>query len=447
VDAAELDRRARTYGAWIPPHLVSWLVEHGHLDEVELQARDGDWFCAQAWVRILVEQDRRDEAMDVLAPYLATGWWKAARIVAELLEGSGRVDEAIEVSRSNMKADGRLALKYFALLLARHDRGNEAFDLLRPHMKDWLLADVLVEVSAGAGRDDEVAALLAARIEAGHQNDWQGLGSRNTEPGNAIDLLATVRERQGRVDEAIALLRTREITSVNGRDQLADLLARHDRIEELRKYAATESLGDAARCLTEYLEQRGDVAGAIDACRALASDNAPDTAVLLAELLARHGRHDEAIEVLRSLPSAAGGDEDWVADALCKLYADQGRAGDGLAYLDDRKARLGAEQSEFFRLRTKLLAACGRTEQAIEEARARPEADSWYGAQILAELLSDAGRPEEAVAVLDPSIPATRSVLAGHLMKAGRVKDAVALLRRPPEHLEALPWSGDGPPF
>jgi hypothetical protein len=38
------------------------------------------------------------------------------------------------------------------------------------------------------------------------------LGSRNTEPSNAIDLLATVRERQGRVDEAIVLLRTREIT-------------------------------------------------------------------------------------------------------------------------------------------------------------------------------------------------------------------------------------------
>ncbi|GAX57156.1 hypothetical protein [Streptomyces olivochromogenes] len=43
-----------------------------------------------------------------------------------------------------------------------------------------------------------------------------------------------IRERQGRTDEAIALLRTRNGTSVNGRDQLADLLARHDRTGELR---------------------------------------------------------------------------------------------------------------------------------------------------------------------------------------------------------------------
>lgn len=385
--------------------------------------------------------------MEVLAPYVATGWWKAAHSVAELLEGWGRVDEAVEVFRANLKADGRLALKYFALLLARHGRGNEEFDLLLPHLKDWLLADAVVEVTAGLSRDEEIAELLAARVEAGHQNDWPDLADRNTEPSNAIDLLATVHERQGRVDEAISLLRKREITSVNGRDPLADLLARHDRIKELREYAATEDLGDAARCLAEYLEQHGDVAGAIDAYRALTPDGSPNTAVLLAELLARHGRCDEAIEMLRPLPSAAGGDEDWVAHALCKLYADHGRAEEGLAYLDDRKARLGSEESEFFRLRTKLLVACGRTEQAIEEARARPDANSWYEAQNLAELLSDAGRPEEAVAILAPSIPANRSVLAAHLMQVGRIKAAVALLHQPPKNVEVLPWSSDDPPF
>ncbi|MFF3319902.1 hypothetical protein ACFYV5_30965 [Streptomyces sp. NPDC003035] len=125
MHAAELDRRALSYDGWIPPHLVSWLVEHGHLHEVEAQARGGDWFCAQERVRILVEQDRRDEALEALAPYLATGWWKAARSVAELLDTWARVDEAIAVFRSNMAADWRLALKHFALLLARHGRGDE----------------------------------------------------------------------------------------------------------------------------------------------------------------------------------------------------------------------------------------------------------------------------------------------------------------------------------
>lgn len=447
VNAAELDHRARTYDGWIPPHLVSWLIDHGHLGEVEHEAHGGDWFCAQAWVRILIGQERRDEALKVLTPYLATGWWKAARSVAELFEGWGRVDEAIEVVRSNTGSGGLSAVKDFALLLARHGRGDEAFDLLLPYLGDWLLAEALVEVSAGLGRYEEVANLLIARVEAGRETGWPDVVGRHTEPSNALELLATVREQQGRVDEAIALLRKREITSVNGRDQLADLLARHHRIQELREYAMTESLGHAAQCLAEFMEQRGDVAGAVEAYRSLSPDRSPNTAVAHAQLLARHGRGNEAIELLRSLPSAAGGDDDWVVHALCTLYADQGRAEDGLAHLNDRKARLGCEEAEIFRLRTKLLVAGGRREQAIEEAQVRPEQDTWYEAQILAGLLSDAGRPQEAVAILDPAIPANRSDLAAHLMTAGRVEDAVALFRQPPEHVASPPGADDDPPF
>lgn len=40
--------------------------------------------------------------------------------------------------------------------------------------------------------------------------------------------------------------------------------------------------------------------------------------------------------------------------------------------------------------------ACGRTERAVEEARARAQANRWYDAQNLAGLLSGVGRPEEA---------------------------------------------------
>ncbi|RPE38651.1 hypothetical protein EDD90_1571 [Streptomyces sp. Ag109_O5-1] len=384
----------------------------------------------------------------MLTPYLATGWWRAARSVAELFEGWERVDEAIEVVRSNVGSGGLSAVKDFALLLARHGRGDEAFDLLLPYVGDWLVAEALVKVGAGLGRFEEVANLLIARIDAGRETGWPDFGGRHTEPSNALELLATVREQQGRVDEAIDLLRKREITSVNGRDQLADLLARHDRIEELREYAATESLGDAAQCLAEYLEQRGDVAGAVEAYRSLSPDRSPNTAVALAQLLARHDRGNEAIELLRTLPSAAGGDDDWVVDALCTLYVDQGRVEEGLAHLDDRRTRLGCEEVEFFRLRSKLLVACGRREQAIEEAQVRPERDTWYEAQILAGLLSDAGRPQEAVALLDPAIPANRSVLAGHLMTAGRVEDAVALVHQPPVYVKpGRPRSDDDPPF
>ncbi|MFD8423203.1 hypothetical protein [Streptomyces sp. NPDC059466] len=265
MDAAELDRRARTFDGWIPPDLVSWLLDHGYHDEVQLQARDGDWFCARAWARLLADQGRQVEAREVLTPYIETGWLQAARVVSELLEAWGRADEAIACLRPHAESGERPALDYFGRLLARHGRAGEAYTLLLPHISDWLLAETLVEVTVGLGRDEEIAALLAAGIESGHcKCNRPSYGGRTSEPWNALDLLAAVRERQGRIDEAITLLHTREVTSVNGRDELADLLARHDRIDELREYAATGFHEDAIRCLAELLEERGDVTGAIE---------------------------------------------------------------------------------------------------------------------------------------------------------------------------------------
>ncbi len=259
----------------------------------------------------------------------------------------------------------------------------------------------------------------------------------------AVALLAEIHERQGRVDEAIALLHTRSTTSINNRDQLADLLARHDRIEELREYAASEYHGHAAQRLAELLEERGDVAGAIAVYQQRVPDSSSGAAVRLAELLARQGRGDEALEVLRSLADSNGAD-DWLIDLICELYAAQGRAGDGLAYLD----ALAEEQWEFFRMRLPLLVACGRREEAIALVEAHPESDTWYAAEAVAELLTDAGRAEEATAVLEKH--GTMSTLAAHLIELGRIEDAVSVLQQHEPRPAAQSWTGtttDSPPF
>ncbi|WP_260697035.1 lipopolysaccharide assembly protein LapB [Streptomyces sp. 130] len=324
MDAADLDYRARTRSGCLPPELVSRLLERGHLDVVELQAGRGEWFCALAWARLLGEWGRQVDALDVLAPYTATGWWTAVVAAAELLEGWGRSEEAIETLRARMAVGHPVALRAYARLLARHGRAAEAFTMLLPHADDWAHATALVDVAAVANRDEEAAALLADRIPAGHRCDGPWC-CRGLNPDTAIGLLATIYERQGHIDEAIALLRRRQITSVNSRDQLADLLARHGRIEELRAYAATDGHEVAVQRLAELLEEHGDVEGAIAAYRGTDGTVAwnPNSAYELAQLLTRHGRGDEAIAVMRAQADAHPGD-DWILHALSQLCLDQG---------------------------------------------------------------------------------------------------------------------------
>ncbi|KUN75598.1 tetratricopeptide repeat protein [Streptomyces griseoruber] len=447
MDATDLDYRARTRSGCIPPELVSRLLEHGHIDVVELHAGRGEWFCALAWARLLGEQDRQADALEVLAPYLATGWWTAVVAVAELLEGWGRVDEAIEITRVRMEAGHPMALESYTRLLARHGRADEAFTLLLPHIGELSLG-TLVDVAAAAGRDEEAAALVSARTE--HRCSDFPWCCRGLDRDTAIGVLAKIRERQGRIDEAIALLRTSTML-LNNREQLAALLARHGRLDELRATAATDDSRYAVQQLARLLEERSDVEGAIAAYRQadglVAHD--PNSAFEVAQFLARHGRGNEAIDVMRLQADIRNGD-DWILHALSELYLGQGRPEDGLAHLDALAAARGGEEYwDLYWIRLPLIAARDGVDEAIAQARCHPESATWYAALHLAELLVGAGRTEEAVAVLRPHAPANRHDLAGYLIDLGRIEEAVAVLHqdrpRPPQP-SATAWS-DEPPF
>ncbi len=430
------------------------LLELGYEREVEFQAGRGEWFCALEWARLLGHRGRREQALEVLAPYVATNWWPAAQARAELLEGWGRAEEAIALSRPYAQAGDRLALVFFARLLARRGRGGEAFMLLRAGIQDWFLAECLVDVAEAAGMDEEAAALLEARVEAAVPAcDDPDCNNLRMEPSNAIGLLAAIRERQGRIEEAIALLHTRKVTSVNGRDQLADLLARHDRITELRAYAATEHHGHAAQRLAEVLEESGDVEGAIAAYRTFGATPSGMWQVIvpLSELLVRHGRGDKAIEVMRAFTERPGGAEDWIVHALCTLYAEHGRPRDGLAHLDALKVRSGGREDwDLFQVRLPLMADCDLLDEAIEQTRAHPEGDTWYGARALSDVLAKAGRTEEAAAVLEQHPTLNRALRAERLIDLGRIEDAVRVLQQPVPKPTTPAWNGaysTEPPF
>lgn len=94
-------------------------------------------------------------------------------------------------------------------------------------------------------------------MKYGHPKDRRGTSSRSRRgirrlaspgtPGSSAAVRAL--SRTGTTwppTEGITLLRTRDAASVNGRDQLPDLPARHDPTGESRAYAAAEELGYAA---------------------------------------------------------------------------------------------------------------------------------------------------------------------------------------------------------
>ncbi|MGW1728963.1 tetratricopeptide repeat protein [Streptomyces sp. NPDC002306] len=371
--------------------------------------------------------------------------------MAELLEGWGRVDDAIEITRVRMEAGHPMALELYTRLLARHGRADEAFTLLRPHIGELSL-DTLVDVAAAAGRDEEATALVCARFE--HQCSDFPWCCRVRDRDTAIGLLAKIREHQGRTDEAIALLRTASTTLLNNQEQLAVLLARHSRLEELRATAATDDSRYAVQQLAGLLEERGDVEGAIAAYRQddrLVADD-PNSAFELAQLLARHGRGNEAIDVMRLQADARNGD-DWILHTLSDLCLAQGRPEDGLAHLDALAAARGGEEDwELYWIRLSLIAARDGVDEAIAQARSHPEGATWYAASHIAVLLAGAERTEEAVAVLCPHahVPANRHDLAGYLVDLGRIEEAVAVLHqdkhRRPQASATTAWSDD-PPF
>ncbi|MEU1618677.1 hypothetical protein ABZ479_15430 [Streptomyces sp. NPDC005722] len=416
---------------------------------VEQQAGRGEWFCALAWARSLGEQGRQDEALEVLAPYLATGWWTAVVAAAELLEGWGRGAEAMEITRVRMAAGHPMALEFYARMLARNGRAEEAFALLCPHLGELSLAVAMVDVAGSAGRDEEAAALLAALTR--HDCSDFPWCCRGLDRDTVNGLIATIRERQGRIDEAIALLRTGSTTRLNNREQLAALLARQGRLDELRAAAGADDLGYAVRQLAGFLEDIGDVEGAIAAYRnadepvAGGSNRAFD----LARLLARHGRGSEAIDVMRVQADAHSGD-DWILHALAGLYLDHGSPEDGLAHLDALAAARGGEvEWDLYWMRLPLIAARDGVDEAVAQARSHPEGATSYAAPHIAELLAGAGRTEEAVAVLEPHASTNRHDLAGYLIDLGRIEDALTVLQRRDPPLPGPtggPWYDD-PPF
>ncbi|MER6317412.1 tetratricopeptide repeat protein [Streptomyces sp. NPDC001581] len=406
MDRSDLDHRHRTYDGWIPPTVAALLHEYGHHDVLRQAATNGDWFCARWLAETAAESgpDGRTAALLWLQPFAATGWWPAVDTVAGLLAEWERHDEAIVLLRPLADTGHRYALRGLARLLARQDRFDQVVALLGPRAADLLLAEELVELAAGHGRDAEIAAVLPD-LGTGPTDPFE---SWSSDAVDTVPLHARFLELQGRIDEAIHLLGRHVcvdgLVYADHAEQLARLLGRHGREAELRAFPADGGEEYALAALVQLLEEQDRISEAVDLLRQSAGTGNPHAAFGLAELLARHGHHDEAVDVLRTVAETAGGDSDWIIHLLCRILVDAGRADDALTYIGDYFTRHGGNHQEQALMRAEVMKLSGRAVDAEAELAEFTRSDEELlrsgtvdGAIALAERLVRRGQPHRAV--------------------------------------------------
>ena len=269
-------------------------------------------------------------------------------------------------------AQGRLPLFFIAFLRDQHQRGT-----VRRSGSTWQVRHVVLQ-------EHLALAVIPQRLRIFADHGY----------GLAALFLAQRLEREGRIDEAIAILRLHaERGNQDVANELVDTLARHGRVKDLQARA------DAGEP------------------RAIAS---------LADALARQERAEEAIELLRP-----GADDDWdTASRLVDLLESEDRIDEAVTLLQS----LADHHKPAARRLVNVLAESGRVEEAIELLRPGAD-DDWDTASRLVDLLESEDRIDEAVTLL-------QSLADHHERAAWRLRELLAEENRV-EELGALADHGD----
>ncbi|WP_227745302.1 hypothetical protein [Streptomyces nodosus] len=110
------------------------LLEHGHLDLViRAAAERGEWFCAESAVEELCRAGEFGRALEVMEPFVITGWRPALWAKADILLRAGRTEEARDLVRPDEAGrTSRTEHRDFAELLAKAGRGRRGHRPARP---------------------------------------------------------------------------------------------------------------------------------------------------------------------------------------------------------------------------------------------------------------------------------------------------------------------------
>jgi tetratricopeptide (TPR) repeat protein len=241
-----------------------------------------------------------------------------------------------------------------------------------------------------------------------------------------------VLERLGRVDEAVDLLQEkvhhRNSTSTNIVEQLADVLARHGRHDELRALINGYGKEYAAKRFALHLESIGDVEGALALLEPMAAGGARNASVYLAETLIRAGLGEEGLAVVRR---ALPGDPECLLSWWRELMVERGRAEEALAVVDEMAQGSYGLTENLYGERLCLLVHAGREEEAIQAVAARSD-DEWEGAEMVGDALVAVGRIDQALEVFERARDRKyfQTQIATLKARQGRVEEALAVLPR-----------------
>ncbi|MBB2949064.1 tetratricopeptide (TPR) repeat protein [Actinoplanes lutulentus] len=343
--AGELDEavsRAISRGDADMP-LVERLVSSGRFDDLRAIAETGEIFSinaflthlvaagrtadAEAWLAalgrqadhgsqklnsLLLEYGHQDAALRRVRAAYSRGAKGAGRWLAHVLSRQGDTDAAVAVLR---KEPGERAAADLAELLIDADRIDEALAVMndQPDVVPAHVVDDLVDRLVAGSRAGDAITFLRSRVATGRRNTVDRLVALLVRQGQLDEAVQVVREfpedardRQtvtrelfdrGRVDEAITLLR--------GRD-LVDLLARAGRDDDINTLADAGD-SDAESWRIDQMVAAGRADEAVALLQAKVADNG-GLLWPLANLLGQQGRLDEATALMRR--NADAGDTD-----------------------------------------------------------------------------------------------------------------------------------------
>ncbi|TQK42348.1 hypothetical protein FBY35_3740 [Streptomyces sp. SLBN-118] len=390
--------------------LHSTLAAQGRLDVLEARAEAGNYYAAGKLVSALVDAGRFDDAVAVEARFDAVHTSPDAGFLLGLLVGllidRGRVEEALDIQRARADAGDSDAADRLAFLLLEHGRLDELRRRADAGDSDdarEAACDALARMLA----EQDCVEELRARADAGDSYARDCLIFLLQERSTG-DLRVLV--DNGDTYAAVALARQLE-NPRSDREVSAfiDLLAERGSIDQLRALVGESDL--AAYRLTRLFTDQGRIDDAIAVwvarTEARPDDHAP--AYRLAEMLAEHGRIDqlraradaddvyavfrlvdllaeqrqvdEAITLLQAHPHSP--------DRLVKLLLDEDRIDDAVAVRRAAARVPGARESSDQQM-ARVLAELGH----FDELRAALKNDL-HGDFRLAHLLVQLGRVEE----------------------------------------------------